>query len=104
MPETRSALASMYRPGRFGAGGTDPELSIAERRLGAVYQIAGWTGTFESAIATLLETLGAGGHPGYRAAVQCKNRPVLFRIAPERLLLQSPGHNVSRRGGDRGPW
>ena len=94
MPETRSALASMYRPDRFGADDKVPGLSIAERRLSAVYQIAGWTGTFESAIAPLLETLWAGGTPGYRTAVHCKNRTVLFRIAPERLLLQSPRHKV----------
>ena len=40
-------MASMYRPGRFGAGHTAPELSSVERRQGAVFQITGRTETFE---------------------------------------------------------
>lgn len=94
MPELRSALSAVYVPGRFGAGAGDAPLTLGERALGALFQIAGWPGGFEAAAGPVLTALGFGDVGAYGVA-QDAGEAVAFRIAPERVLVRLP---------TRAPW
>jgi len=87
MPELRSALASVLRPGRFGAAADAPSLVLSEQPLGTLIQLSGWRDSFEDAAGSVLHRLGFPG-PGGFAAAQGTAAGLAFRIAPERMLLR----------------
>ena len=94
MPEVRSALSGVYVPGRFGAGDGGAPLTLGERALGALFQITGWPGDFEATAAPVLKTLGFTS-VGIYGVAQSVGEALVFRIAPERVLVHLPA---------RGPW
>jgi heterotetrameric sarcosine oxidase gamma subunit len=86
MAEQRSALASVLRPGRLGAGAGEPGVVLAEAPIGALIQVSGWRDSFKQAVGALLQRLGFSGVGSFDTAGQAAGG-VAFRIAPERVLL-----------------
>jgi heterotetrameric sarcosine oxidase gamma subunit len=87
MPELRSALASVLRPGRFGAGTGAPSLVLSEQPLGTLIQLSGWRDSFADAAGALLTRLGFAGTGGFETAQEAP-AGTAFRVGPERVLLR----------------
>lgn len=93
MLETRSALTGHLDPGRFGAQTDAVPLTLSERPLGALVQIAGWRDSFEGAAAPVLRRLGLAGIGDF-ATAQTAGETVAFRVAPERILIDLPSSDA----------
>ena len=80
MAERVSALADLYRPGRFGADG-DPGVTLSEVPNLVLHQVAGWPDTLASVGRKAAEAVGAETAPAPCRAVPGE-RGALLRIAP----------------------
>lgn len=97
MPERRSALAAVCRPGDFGAQLDAPGLEICELVGRDLVQLAGWPDSFESVSARLAELLELSVPTRFGAASVAAGRR-LFLLAPERLWIVAPdGEGLGRR-------
>jgi sarcosine oxidase subunit gamma len=87
--EQRSALASVYNPGRIGAGEGPASVAVFERVGRTLAQVSGWPGAYDPTCRKL-ETLLNCRMPdtGLRAVSQGARS--IFRVGPERLWLAGP--------------
>ncbi len=86
MPETRSALASIYKTGIFSASAVQPGLSIRERPLGDLVLVSAWPDTFDAVCCLLSQELETQMPETYRCSVvgvKCS----VYMVAPRRLLI-----------------
>ncbi len=87
MPEIRSPLTSIIRPGDYGIEADKSiALVLSEKQPGALVQLAGWQ-DFSEASAPALTALGFEGLGNYRT-VRTVDKASCFRIAPDKLLLR----------------
>lgn len=90
MAEYHSALYEALIAGSYGTPArTADRLTLAEERLGALLQIAGWEG-FDDKLTELAEQLGLTLPPDYQTVAIAQGRR-LYRTAPGRVLIQSEG-------------
>ncbi len=106
MPEARSPLAGVYRPGRSGAAAGEPGVRIAEVRGLDLVQVAGWPDTFDGVAAAVSEATACPAPSDTRNAASAD--PVtVFMTGPERLLIVAPesqglhGKLVARLAADQ---
>ncbi|MEM7178932.1 MAG: sarcosine oxidase subunit gamma [Pseudomonadota bacterium] len=83
MVDRISALAGQEMPRNFG-----PDLTMTERRLGAIWQLAAWPGEVAGAGKLVARTAGVRTAPGPRASASGKTADLL-RIEPLKWLLTS---------------
>jgi methylglutamate dehydrogenase subunit D len=87
MPELRSPLTSIFKPGDYGAiGPQGAGLALSEKVPGALVQIAGWQ-DFAEASAPALKELGFEGLGDFKT-VRTAGPASCLRIAPDKLLLR----------------
>ena len=97
MPEIKSALAAVYRPGKTGGKAVPTAVSICERRGRNLVQVSGSKRNFESVCDGLAAMLKGQIPSGFRRAASFGDRSV-FRIGPERLWIAGPSNDdVLRR-------
>ena len=99
MPEMKSALAAVYRPGRIGVTEDPVGVWICERPERILVQISGWKSNFELVCDRLAVILGVGIPTSYRRAISLGDRSV-FRIGPERLWITGQSNDDVLRGLD----
>ena len=90
MLEQRSALAAVYRPGRFGAPEGPAGVAVFERVGRSLVQVSGWRGAFDPACRKLEMLLHCQMPDSCRTAVSQGARSI-FRVGPERLWLAGSG-------------
>lgn len=97
MPERRSALAAVCRPGTFGAAPDAPGLEIREVKDRDLVQVAGWPDTFKAVTPRLTQLLEASVPEQFGVASVTGTRQ-LFLLAPERLWIVAPdGEGIGKR-------
>ena len=69
---------------------------LAERPLGALFQLSGWPDSFGGAAAPLMGALGFAGLGDFRLS-QVAGDFAAFRIAPERILVRGPDPESFRK-------
>ena len=89
MPERRSALAAVCRPGTFGAQPDTPGLDICEIAGRDLVQFAGWPDNFKTVAARLGELIETSIPEQFGLASSSGSRRV-FLLAPERLWVVAP--------------
>ena len=89
MLEQRSALATVYRPGRIGLQAGPATVTVSERSSRTLVQVSGWPDSFQR-LCPKLETLLSCRMPedGLRAVSQGQRS--IFRVGPERLWVVGP--------------
>lgn len=92
MPEHRSPLAAVYRPGRIGVPAGVASVSIHERVGRTLLQASGWPASFD-ALCRTLETLLACRMPGDGRRAVSQGARSIFRVGPERLWLAGPAED-----------
>ncbi len=101
MPERRSALAAVCRPGTFGARPEAPGLEVREVVGRDLVQVAGWPDNFATVAPRLAEAIEAPLPERFGRAVSAGGRRV-FLLAPERLWIAAPdGEGLGKRLADR---
>jgi heterotetrameric sarcosine oxidase gamma subunit len=86
MPDMYSPVAAILEPGHHGAVlPAGPGVSISERPLGGLVQLAGWA-DFETAANPVVSALGFQDLGHYRKAQAAGSRN-LYRIAPDKLWI-----------------
>ncbi|MEM0943389.1 MAG: hypothetical protein AAGI70_05510 [Pseudomonadota bacterium] len=83
MVERQSALAGAALPMKFG-----PDLTISERRVGAIWQVTAWPESLAAAGAAAADAAGVGSAPGPGKAVEGDGASLL-RTGPLRWLIVS---------------
>jgi len=96
MLEQRSALASVYKPGRIGARKGPAGVAIFERIGRTLVQVSGWPGAFDPACRKLEAVLGCP-IPGHGLAGVSQGVRTIFRVGPERLWLAGPADDETLR-------
>lgn len=96
MVERISALAGQAMPLSFG-----PELTLSERRLGAIWQLAAWPDRIADAAARAAALAGADAAPGPRRAI-AGSAASLLRTEPLKWLLVSETDEPPPDLGDAG--
>ena len=97
MPERRSALAAVCRPGDFGAQPDEPGLEIREVASRDLVQFAGWPDNFKTVAARLGDALEAAVPEQFGVASVTGDKR-LFLLAPERLWIVAPdGDGLGKR-------
>jgi len=86
MLEPQSALAAVYRTGRFGIQEDDPAIVIRERSNRGLVQVAGWPESFGRVCSLLGDRLGLTVPGDCCTAASTKGHTV-FRVGPERLWI-----------------
>lgn len=86
MAEIRSALASVYEPGRKGAGSGDAPVSITEITGRDVVQLAAWPDTVGAVASKAAKPVGVALPSDTRTAAS-KGKTVVFKTAPEKFLI-----------------
>jgi len=99
MPEPRSALAAVYRPGPLGAGEGPAPLILSERLNRTLLQISGWPDRFDGLRGRLEAALSCNIPADCRRAVSQGQRTV-FRVGPERLWVAGPSDDSVLRSFD----
>ncbi|WP_298853035.1 sarcosine oxidase subunit gamma [uncultured Ruegeria sp.] len=89
MLELKSSLNTKLQAGRLGAQG-DTGITLGERPVRDLWQIAGWQ-EFETAAIKVLSDLGLGGLGSYSLASMAKGRTT-WRIAPDKILIENTGN------------
>ena len=89
MLEQRSALATVYKPGRAGVQAGPALVTLWERLSRTLVQVCGWPDRFQR-LCPKLESLLSCRMPedGLRAVSQGQRS--IFRVAPERLWVAGP--------------
>jgi methylglutamate dehydrogenase subunit D len=89
MLEQRSALATVYKPGRIGVQAGAAPVTLSERVGRTLVQVSGWPESFQR-LCPKLETLLSCRMPedGLRAVSQGQRS--IFRVTPERLWVAGP--------------
>jgi sarcosine oxidase subunit gamma len=89
MLEQRSALATVYKPGRIGVQAGPAPVTVSERSSRMLVQVSGWPDSFQR-LCPKLETLLSCRMPedGLRAVSQGQRS--IFRVGPERLWVTGP--------------
>ena len=89
MLEQRSALATVYKPGRIGVQAGPAPVTLSERLSRTLVQVCGWPDRFQR-LCPKLESLLSCRMPedGLRAVSQGQRS--IFRVAPERLWVAGP--------------
>ncbi len=92
MLEQRSALATVYRPGRIGVQAGPAPVALSERLGRTLVQVSGWPDRFQR-LCPRLEALLSCRMPedGLRAVSQGQRS--IFRVAPERLWVAGPAYD-----------
>jgi methylglutamate dehydrogenase subunit D len=96
MPDQRSALAAVYRPGRIGTREGPARVAIRERLGRTLVQVSGWPGAFDPACRKLGVLCNCRIPGDGRTAVSEGVRSI-FRVAPERLWLAGPDDDETLR-------
>ncbi|MBI3370897.1 MAG: hypothetical protein HY017_03940 [Betaproteobacteria bacterium] len=89
MPEQRSALASVYKPGRVGVYDGPAQVVLFERANRTLVQVSGWPGSFRE-LCRKLETLLACRMPEDGLKAISQGQRSIFRVGPERLWVAGP--------------
>jgi heterotetrameric sarcosine oxidase gamma subunit len=89
MPEQRSALAAVYKPGQNGAREAPASVAIFERVGRTLVQVSGWPGAFDP-VCRKLETLLNCRMPASGLRAVSEGVLSIFRVGPERLWLVGP--------------
>ena len=92
MADIQSALASVYEPGRKGAGSGDPSVTIAEITGRDIVQLAVWPGTVSAVARKVAKQVGVPLPQDTRTA-SSKAKTAVFRVATSR---QGKGRNPYR--------
>ncbi|SDF43953.1 N-methylglutamate dehydrogenase subunit D [Limimonas halophila] len=91
MPDARSALESVYAPGRFGRiSGDAPGVTLAERRGVAIVQVSAWDKDGESLRAALATATGLDV-PGQPNGSASDGTTTVLWNGPARWLVMRPG-------------
>jgi len=96
MPDQRSALAAVYRPGRIGTREGAAGVAIHERLGRTLVQVSGWPGGFDPTCRKLEALCNCRMPHDGRTAVSEGMRSI-FRVAPERLWLAGPEDDETLR-------
>ena len=96
MADQRSPLISAMQPGRLGGMSHNAGVSICEKSLGGVAQIAGWEDLSEE-LSRVYDLTG----PLSYTAKQAVGEFTLFKIAPERVQLHHPDADVLAQSGQQ---
>lgn len=99
MPDRRSALAAVYRTGRYGAGERDVGVVVRERIGRTLVQISGSPGAFGSVCRALEDRIGCG-IPQRCSAAASRDAISIFRVSPERLWVAGPTNDGTLRDLD----
>ncbi|CAN0491760.1 unnamed protein product, partial [Discosporangium mesarthrocarpum] len=86
MAEMRSALASVYEPGRKGAGSGEALVSITEITGRDIVQLAAWPDTVGSVSSKAAKPVGVALPSDTRSA-STKGKTWVFKTAPEKFLV-----------------
>ncbi len=97
MPEGRSALQGVRKPGRFGAPVADgPWVTVREVRGLTIVEVAGWPDTFPGVVAALPAAIR--GPVSDRVGVaSARGDTAVFWTGPERLWVVTPDRAVGER-------
>ena len=89
MLEQRSALATVYKPGRIGAEAGPAPVTLSERSSRTLIQVSGWPDSFQR-LRPKLETLLSCRMPENGLRAVSHGQRSIFRYAPERLWVAGP--------------
>ena len=86
MAEIKSALASVYEPGRKGAGSGDAAVSVKEITGRDIVQLAAWPDTVGNVASKAAKPVGVALPSDTRSAAT-KGKTSVFKTAPEKFLI-----------------
>ncbi len=97
MPEGRSALQGVRKPGRFGAPVADgPWVTVREVRGLTIVEVAGWPDTFPGVVAALPAAIRCPVSDRFGVA-SANGDTAVFWTGPERLWVVTPDGAVGER-------
>jgi sarcosine oxidase subunit gamma len=97
-----SALAGCYRRGRFGRSDDPTRLSIQERPISALFQIAGWPDSSDREMAVLTRAIGLPSPMNYHKSAT-KGETFVFAVSPATWLFLSEDPSLPVRVRDAAP-
>ena len=97
MPEERSALQAVIKPGRFGVPVADgPLVTMREARGLTIVEVGGWPDTFPGVVAELAALIRCPVPEGFGVA-SANAKATAFWTGPERLWVVTPEGAVGER-------
>lgn len=97
MPEGRSALQGVRKPGRFGAPVADgPWVTVREVRGLTIVEVAGWPDTFPGVVSALPAAIRCPVSDRFGVA-SASGDTAVFWTGPERLWVVTPDRAVGER-------